>query len=89
MITGQISGGYQEEYDGDYEGGTKGDGAKASDGAVGVARTGRSDDYGGNEGCLFSWSIVRHIWGWWESIRMWQSQESLGISFLISRTLGK
>ena len=64
IIAGQISGGNQEEDDDDYEGGTEGDGAEAADGAVGVAGTGRSDDYGGNEGGLFVWGpIVGHIRG--------------------------
>ena len=65
IITGQVSRGYQEEDDDDYERGTKGDGAKAADRTVGVAGTGRGDDHGGDEGCLFVWSVVRHIWGWW------------------------
>lgn len=65
IITGQIPRGYQEEDDEDNECSTEGDGAEAADGTVGVAGTGRGDDYGGDEGCLFGWS-AGHIWGQWE-----------------------
>lgn len=70
VIARQISRGHQEEDDDDYEGGTEGDGAEAANCAVGIARTRRGDDYGGDEGGLFCWgSVVRHFWGWWDSVR--------------------
>lgn len=67
IIPRQISRGYQEEDNDDYEGSSEGDGEKAADGAVRVAGTGGGDDDGGDEGCLFGWSAIRHIWGRWES----------------------
>ena len=64
VITRQISRRYQEEDDDDNEGGTEGNGAEATDRAVGVAGTGRCDDYCGDEGGLLAWgSVVRHILG--------------------------
>ena len=66
IITWQISRGYQEKDDDDYEGGAEGDGAKAAERAVRVAGTGRSDDDSGDKGSLFGWSVVGHIWGRWE-----------------------
>ena len=63
IIPRQISRRYQEEDDDYYEGGTESDGTKAADRAVGIAGTGRGDDYGGDEGGLFGWgSAVRHVW---------------------------
>ena len=63
VVTREISRRHQEEDKDDNEGGTKGDGTKAADGAVGVAGTGRGDDYGGNEGGMLSWgSVVRHFY---------------------------
>ena len=62
VVTGQISRRYQEEDDDDNEGGTKGDGAEAMDGAVGIAGAGRCNDYGGDEGGLLSRGpVVRHL----------------------------
>ena len=63
VITWEVSRRHQEEDKDDKEGGTKGDGAKAADGAVGVAGTGRGDDYGGDEGSMLSGvSVVRHFY---------------------------
>ena len=63
VVTWEISRGHQEEDKDDKEGGTKSDGAKAADGAVGVAGTGRGDDYGGDEGGMLSWgSVFRHFY---------------------------
>ena len=65
VVTRQISRRYQEEDDDDYEGGAEGNGAEATDGAVGVPGTGRCDDYGGDEGGLLAWvSVIRHICKW-------------------------
>ena len=66
IITWQISRGYQEKDNNDYEGGAEGDGAKAADRAVRVAGAGRSDDDSGDKGSLFGRSVVGHIWGRWE-----------------------
>ena len=44
IITRQISRGYQEKNNDDYEGSTEGDGAKAADCAVGIAGTGWGDN---------------------------------------------
>lgn len=71
IITRQISRRYQEEDDDDYEGGTEGDGAEATDRAVGVTGAGRGNDYGGDERGLFGRaSIVRHFLGWCEAVRV-------------------
>ncbi len=45
-----------------------------------VAGTGRSNDYGGDEGSLLGrGSIVRHIWESWESVKVGFSPEGLGM----------
>ena len=63
VVTREVSRRHQEEDKDDKEGGTKGDGAKTADGAVGVAGTGRGDDYGGDEGGMLSGgSVVRHCY---------------------------
>ena len=63
VVTREVSRRHQEEDKDDKEGGTKGNGAKAADGAVGVAGTGRGHDYGGDEGGMLSCgSIVRHFY---------------------------
>ena len=63
VVTREVSCRHQEEDKDDNEGGAKGDGAEAAEGAVGVAGTGRGDNYGGDEGGLLSWgSSVRHFY---------------------------
>lgn len=63
VVTREVSRRHQEENEDDKKGGTKGDGAKAADGAVGVAGTGRGDDYGGDEGGMLSGvPVERHFY---------------------------
>ena len=55
---------------------------------MGIAGTGRGDDHGGDEGGLFGWGpVIRHIWTWWQIVKMWLSEEGLSISLPISRRL--